>query len=129
MSLADEAAKDLRTILNDCTGGFSSFVTLVSPDGRKEGVYGIVNDISQVIDPETGQLVNARLSTITIALADLYAINYDIPYGVADTRQKPWLVIVKSTCATKETTFKVTRSDPDRSLPQLTCMLEVYRDQ
>lgn len=114
MSLREIAAADLRHIMADRETGFGWAIDLKAPDGTVYAdLTGRTNDISQVFDPESGLMVSGRKATI--------AINYDqlapgvTPVGVKKRGEQPWLVTFADINGAPHT-FRVTASDPDRTL-------------
>lgn len=121
MSLRTMAESDLSFILEDPVGGFGWVITLISPDGSTTSAVGFSNDISQVIDPDTGQVVSGRSASIALRMSSLTVL----PVGISSTSSKPWLVRFNDINAGLHT-FKVIKSNPDRALGVVTCVLEAY---
>ncbi len=126
MSLRDRAAADARAILEDSAGGFGRTITVTAPDGTTAELTGFSNDISQVIDPETGIAVAGRLASVALPIAALVDAGLGMPRAVADSARKPWRVSFADTGGTVHT-FKVREAMPDRSLGIVTCTLEAYK--
>lgn len=124
MSLRQLAEQDLVAILGD-TQGFGWPITLTSPEGLTATLTGFSNDISQVIDPDTGQLVSGRLASVALSLSDVFDAGFTMPRAIADSASKPWLVTFDDIKGTSHT-FKIRQSDPDRALGLVICILEVY---
>lgn len=129
MSLRDQAAADLKSILEDSSGcGFGWPIKVTNPDGVNASFTGYSNDIGEVIDPETGMAVAGRLAHVTLALASVTACNIGEPAGIADKNQKPWLVTFEGIPnADSRCVFKVTGARPDRTIGALVLVLEQYR--
>jgi hypothetical protein len=127
MSLRELAEQDLSSILEDKVTGFGWDITLRTPDDTTAQLVGFSNDISQVIDPDTGLLVSGRHATIALRTALIRdALKGDgLPVGIADGAVKPWLVEFKDINGYNHT-FKVVKSNPDRALGIVTCILEAY---
>lgn len=126
MALRELAERHLGAILEDTAFGFGWPVTLVSPDGIKSfGLIGFSTDISQVLDPDTGQLVNGRQASVTLRISSLFAQGFTLPKGVAEQSSKPWLVIFDDING-RTHTFKIRQVDPDRALGVVVCFLEAY---
>jgi len=132
VSLREIASADARAILND-SAGFRWPISVTDPAGVVSPVppavgalYGFGNDISQLIDPETGQSVSGRLPSVALHLDDL-ATTYGaaIPEGVNDPTIKPWLVSFDDITG-NTLNFKIAQSNPDRGLGIITCELEFY---
>lgn len=130
MGLAEQAAKDLQTILND-KDGFARDITIQNPDGVCDSIRGFWTDIAETIDPNTGQAVSGRLVSVALAMRDLQTLDcykdFGLPDGRADTSTKPWLVTFVDVVGV-EHTFKVQESNPDRALGSITCTLEVWSE-
>jgi hypothetical protein len=133
MNLRDLAEQDLSMILEDNINGFGCEITLISPDGVNSddlisgGLIGYSNDISQVIDPDTGMIVSGRSASVSIRISTLILAGMTLPKGIADTNFKPWVVKFKD-INLDPFTFKVQQSNPDRTLGIVTLLLELYND-
>lgn len=131
MGLRATAERDLKSILENKVSGFGWDIELINPSGISSndvidgGLIGFSNDISQVIDPDTGQMVSGRSASVAIRISSL--IDLGMPRGINDTVTKPWIVKVKD-INNNEFTFKVQQSNPDRALGIVTCYLELYND-
>lgn len=125
MSLRTLAEQDLGAILEDSAYGFGWSITLTDPDGLTDTLTGFSDDISQVIDPDTGQLVSGRLASVALRISSLIAAGFTLPRNVSDNTLKPWVVTFNDINGTAHT-FKVRQSDPDRALGMVVCILEGY---
>lgn len=126
MSLRELAEQDLGVIIEGDIYGFRWPITVTNPAGLpSEGLYGFSDDISQTIDPDTGELVSGREASVALRIATIQNVFGELPRGVADSTSKPWLVTFNDIGGT-EYTFKVKQSNPDRTLGNLTCVLEAY---
>ena len=125
MSLRQLAESDLGLILEDGVTGFGWPITVTDPDGASANLTGFGNDISQLIDPDTGQAVSGRLISVALRLSSLYAASLGIPRGIADSGVKPWLMSFEDING-NPATYKVQQSNPDRALGIVTCLLEFY---
>jgi hypothetical protein len=123
------AEQDLGKILEDKVTGFGWDIKLTTPDGTVANLIGFSNDISQVVDPDTGLLVSARQASIAIRTAlILAALPCDgLPVGISDGAAKPWLVSFADINGYPHT-FKVVKSNPDRAIGLVTCILEAYNN-
>lgn len=128
MSLREVAEQDLGIILEDLETGFGWPITLTAPDGTAATFTGFASDISQLIDPDTGQAVSGRLATITLrnAVIDQELPGKGLPINVVDTNNKPWLVSFDDINGVNYI-FKVAESNPDRTLGLTVCILELYK--
>ena len=63
MSLRQQAEQDLGYILEGDAYGFRWDITLVNPAGAELNMFGFSDDISALIDPDTGVAVSGRLAT------------------------------------------------------------------
>lgn len=107
-------------------------VILTNPEGETLGgddspLHAIVNDISSLIDPDTGDPVSGRLATATFRVSTLLERGFKIPKNISDKNSKPWLVAFTNVNG-KAQTFKVSRTDPDRQPGAVVCYLELYKD-
>ncbi len=126
MGLRQLAEADNRIILNDSTFGFGYAITVTNPAGTVVSLVGFSDDISQVIDPETGQAVSGRLASVAININDILAAGLVLPVAIADASIKPWLISFDSINGVNQV-FKVSQSNPDRALGMLVCTLEFYK--
>lgn len=126
MSLREKAAADFKRLSEDGTTGFGWPITVTDPAGLSANLTGFANDISQAIDPETGQIVSGRIAAIAISTRSLFLAGLGQPVGISDSAQKPWLVQFTDP-SLNAFTFKVARSDPDRTIESVNCTLELYQ--
>lgn len=119
------AEQDLGNILGDADTGFGWPIIIDAPSGNSAPFTGYSNDISQMIDPDTGQLVAGRMASVAIRISALLDIGFGLPRGVADSNSKPW-VVTFSDINGNEFVFKVKQANPDRALGLITCNLEAY---
>lgn len=99
-------------------------VTVTNPAGLSAPLKAISNDISLLIDPETGVPVSGRNANVALRVASLRAAGLEMPKGIEDGALVPWLVEYTTvTGGTIKT--KVMASNPDRSLGLITCRLEL----
>lgn len=124
MSLRSLAESDLSFVLED-ENAFGWPIKITSPDLASLDLSGQSNDISQVIDPDTGMLVAGRLATVTIRTSRLLDAGMAMPRAIADSSSKPW-VVEFSDINGRAYTFKVSSSMPDRALGTISMTLEAY---
>lgn len=127
MSLRTLAELDLGVILEGDAFGFRWAINLTDPEGfTSPDLYGISQDIAQVVDPDTGELVNGRLASVSLRLSTLSSLGFTgIPKGVESATAKPWVVEFLDINGTSHT-FKVRHGNPDRTLGVVNCILEGY---
>lgn len=125
MSLRAIAESDLAFILEDAAYGFGYAITVIDPGGTSADLTGYSNDIAQLIDPDTGQAVSGRLASAVLRISSLTAAGLGLPQGIADTASKPWIVAFNDISGNPYT-FKVSKSNPDRALGVVSCILEAY---
>lgn len=125
MGLRDQAEQDLGAILEDSVSGFGWPVTLTDPTGLSAALVGYSDDISQIIDPDTGQVVSGRLASAVFRISSLVTAGFTLPRGIVDQASKPWLVAFNDINGNAYT-FKIRQSDPDRALGLVVCILEGY---
>jgi len=152
MGLRQQAESDLSFILEDSVRGFGWPITVANPAGVSISLTGFSNDISQAIDPDTGMLVSGRSASCALRISTIYElggclvtecgeplaecgepqmeagnVKFGLPIGIADHKSKPWTVTFDDILG-KSHTFKVSQTNPDRSLGIITCMLEDYAE-
>lgn len=127
MGLRAIAEADLGVILEDSDTGFGFPITVTSPGGTNETLTGFSDDISQLIDPDTGQAVSGRLASVALRISTINTKfpGEGLPRNIADASLKPW-VIEFDDINGNPSKFKVSESNPDRALGMLICILEVY---
>lgn len=124
MSLREQAATDLHTILTD-QDDFGWPITVTDPDGTSASLVGFSGDIFQTIDPDTGQAIAGRNAHVAISKKSLSDAGLGEPRGIADNTIKPWKVSFDDTNGVTYN-FKVLEAMPDRTIGVVTCMLEAY---
>ena len=125
MGLRQIAESDLGLILEDTVTGFGYSITLTDPSGTVRPLTGFSDDISQIIDPDTGQAVSGRLASVALRISSIISAGLTLPKGIADAGIKPWLVQFDDINGNPYT-FKVAQSNPDRALGLVTLLLELY---
>ncbi len=125
MSLRQTAEKDLGAILEDGAMGFGWPIQVTDPSGLSKPLTGFSDDISQIIDPDTGEAVSGRLVSVALRISSLTTVGLALPVGIADAKIKPW-VIEFDDINGNPFKFKVQQSNPDRALGLVTCLLETY---
>ncbi len=129
MGLRETAAADLKSI-HENTDDFAWEITVTDPDGNThvDPLYGLSNDISQAIDPETGMLVSGRSASVSIPIKSLLDAGFtSLPINIPDKTSRPWVIMFDDILGTSWT-FKVSQSNPDRSIGSIVCLLETYDD-
>lgn len=126
MSLRTLAEKDMGAILEDGTYGFGYEITVTDPDGTTPPPFtGFSNDISQLIDPDTGQAVSGRLASAALRISSLTAAGLGMPQNVSDATKKPWIIQFNDINGNAYK-FKVADGNPDRAIGMVICLLESY---
>lgn len=124
MNLRQQAAADLRGILEDSTDGFGWPATLMDPEGKMAAVTGTYRDIHQALDVETGQFVTGRQASLVVPQKAIDEAGFGRPKGIADGAKVPWLVALTDLQGIGRT-FKVAESRPDE-LGCIVLILEAY---
>jgi len=124
--IRETAEADLACILEDGVLGAGWPVTVTNPSEVSESFTGYSNDISQVIDPDTGQAVSGRAASVVLRISTLTAAGFSLPVGISDTAAKPWIVQFDDIGGSQHT-FKIIRTDPDRTLGIVSCLLQVHK--
>ncbi len=128
MGLRDTTKADNRIILNDSTFGFGYSIIITDPTGTVHPNFiGFSNDVSQMIDHDTGQAVSGRLASAAIHIQDILDAGLTLPEGIADSSSKPWLITFDDINGVTQV-FKVSESNPDRAIGLIICLLEFYKD-
>lgn len=125
MGLREVAQSDMRSILNDGAFGFGWPIRVIDPLDITAPLTGFSNDISEVIDPETGVAVSGRYANVALAIRDLTDAGLGIPRNITDLDSRPWRVTFLD-IEGQTWTFKVVQSNPDRALGIVTCVLEAF---
>ncbi len=126
MNLALQAAADLIAIVGDSAAGFGWPITVTDPNQLTATLTGFRTDISQEINPETGQLVSGRTASVALPIASLALAGLGVPRGIADKTSRPWLITFSDLAGVPHT-FKVSEARPDETLGLVVCMLEAWR--
>ena len=126
MGLRETAESDLGGILEDSVTGFGWAIAVTSPALVTVNLTGFSDDISQVIDPETGGVVSGRLITASLRMSSLNAAFSELPVGINGKASKPWLFEFLD-IAGVSAKFKVVQSNPDRALGIVSFILELYK--
>lgn len=126
MNLRVQAEADAKAILEDGLLGFGWPITVTDPLGTAGSLTGFSNDIAELIDPDTGQAVSGRLATVALSISSLTDAGLGLPVGIADSTSKPWLMAFDDING-NPFVFKVQKSNPDRALGIITCILEIYK--
>lgn len=124
MSLRDIANADLQEILNaDETGGVAC--TITDPSGAQAQFKVFFNDIHQAIDPDTGEVVTGRLSSIAVLTNELIDEGFDGIHGIAKASSRPWLATITDALG-RSMTHKIAETFPDASIGLTLLVLEAY---
>lgn len=126
MGLREQAAQDLGAILEDSAYGFGWDITVKDPDGVSADLTGFSNDISSIIDPDTGLAVSGRSASVALRVSSLCLAGLGLPVGITDAKLKPWVILFKD-ISLNAFKFKVQQSNPDRTLGMVVCLLELYK--
>ena len=124
MGIRAEAEADLAYTLEDAVSGFGFAVELIAPDGAVYPLNGQQNDISAILDPDTGTAVRARDISVTLRASSLPAGRP--PIGIPDETASPWLVRYTEISG-DVFTGRVAETLPDDGMGLLTLKLEPYR--
>lgn len=125
MGLRAEAESALEEILED-VDLWAWPITVTDPSEVSASLSGRSNDISQVIDPDTGAVVTGRSASVALRISSLVAAGFSsLPRGIADDTSKPWLIAFDDING-NSFTFKVMESSPDRAIGLVVCQLELY---
>lgn len=125
MGLRELAELDLAIIVEDEAFGFGREITLTNPDGDSETITGFTNDVSQVVDPDTGVLVSVRIASATLRISSI-TLSGGLPEGIADASKKPWRVSFED-IGGNMVEYKVAQGNPDRALGVIFLVLELYK--
>lgn len=117
--------RDLAVVLEDRGSGFAWDITVTDPAGLSAGLTGRSSDISQIIDPDTGQTVSGRAASVTLRLSTLTAKGLGLPRSISQETLRPWVVTFND-IGGQPHTFKVIQSNPDRTAGVVVCHLEAY---
>lgn len=126
MSIRKLAEADLALIIEN-ESDFGWPIAVTNPDGDKQDFIGLAGDISQIIDPDTGDPVSGRFVQVSLRISTLLAAGFEIPINIIDSASKPWLVEFE-TINGELLIWKVSASEPDRTLGLVKLILELYRE-
>ena len=118
MDLQQIAETDLATTLESN----GQLITVTDPVGVSADVQGLSNDISLLIDPDTGVPVSGRNANVSLRLSTLKTAGIGTPKGIEDGASVPWLVEY-TTVEGQTIKARVMASNPDRSLGIVTLKL------
>ena len=128
MSLRATAEADLEFTLED-SGEWGYPIKVTDPAGLFKTINGQAKDISQLIDPDTGQAVSGRLAAVTLRISTLTSDTpgpaLALPEGIADPDSRPWVIEFDDINGNPHV-FKVSESDPDRTIGLVVLLLEKY---
>ena len=125
MSIRKLAEEDLGLIVEN-PKDFGWPIKVTNPEGVSENFIGISGDIALVIDPDTGDPVSGRLVQVSLRISSLTAKCFKLPVAIAESTSKPWVIEFESING-KPGVFKVSHSNPDRTLGLVKLNLEVYK--
>lgn len=132
MSLIQRAEKDLARMIEN-QNDFGWPVILTDPDGKKleklpdgKPLLALCDDISSLIDADTGDPVSGQLITLSLRISTLLDNGFDLPKAISDKSKKPWLIEFKNVNGSGAV-YKVSRSEPDRMAGIVFLVLEHYR--
>jgi len=126
LNLREEIEADLAESMEDFDGGFGWPIVITDPSGFSASLIGLSNDVSFVIDPDTGVPVSGRIASVALRISSLVGAGFvALPAGISDSATKPWLVTFDDISG-QPWTFKIQKSNPDRAMGIITCLLELY---
>lgn len=120
MDLHQIAEDDLAVTLE----GDGQTITLTDPTGATADLQSISNDISLLIDPETGIPVSGRNVNLALRISSVRAAGFELPKGIEEGAVVPWLVDY-TTVNGNQIKAKVMASNPDRAIGIITLRLEL----
>ena len=126
MGLRDIAASDFQTLANDTDTGWGWPATVTDSNGTTAVLNGFSNDISELIDPQTGLLVSGRNASIALVYRDLVAAGLGMPVAVIDRSIRPWTVSITHVDG-QTFVFKIVEVKPDQTIGPVVCKLEEYK--
>jgi hypothetical protein len=125
MNLRQQAAADLKAILEDSAAGFAVQVTVKDPYSRKAVVSGLYRDTDLGLDLQTNTVVMSHTASIVLSLATLNAAQMGGLRNVSDSEKKPYVVeLVDQGGVSRK--FKVSDTSIDE-LGAIVCFLETYQ--
>ena len=125
MGLRAEAESVLEEILED-VDFFAWPITVKDPSENSASMTGRSNDISQIIDPDTGGVISGRSASVALRISSLVSAGFSsLPEGIPDESSKPWIVTFDDING-NSFDFKVSNSNPDRAIGIVVCELELY---
>ncbi len=126
MGLREIAEADLAITAEDADTGFGFPITVTDPLGAVAVLTGLSGDIASLIHPDTGVAVSGRQASIALRIKSIVdSVLTGLPENIPESTKKPWLVAFNDING-NPFTFKVSSSNPDRTLGLVTCLLELY---
>lgn len=126
MGLREEAEAVLIETMED-PDMFGWSITVTEPSGFSADLYGLSTDISQMIDPDTGEVITGRSASVALRMSSISSAGFTgFPKNISDTTSKPWTVAFDDILGSPHT-FKVRESNRDRAMGVIVCILESYR--
>ncbi len=125
MNLLTQARQDLATIVAATENGFAWPVTVTDPNGVSAVLSGLLADIDQTIDPDTGAAVKGRQVSVSLGLSALTAAGFGVPTGISDASNWPWRIDLTAPDGTIQH-FKIDEARPDLTLGIVSCLLGSY---
>lgn len=127
MGLREQAADDVRRILESKDSGFGWDVTLIAPDGQSAALTGYSTDIHLLLDPDTGQTVSGRAVEASLPMAAIAEKGIGTPTGEVRRAQRPWTIELNDIAGNPHK-LKVIETHPDNALGVVVIRLEAYTD-
>lgn len=125
MNIRDLAALDHAAIVTDVAGGFAIPILVTNPEGVELAMAGFTTDVGEVVDPQSGMLIDGRRVSVQILTAPLIAAGMGEPRAVSDGSRKPWLVRFANVHG-EQRTYKIFEVKPEDVLGSHKCLLEAW---
>lgn len=126
MNLRDLAASDHAAIVSDVAAGFAIPIVVTDPAGVTLAMGALTSDVGEVVDPQTGLVMDGQRVMVHLLVAPLLAAGMGEPRAIADGTGKPWLVRFANVYGVART-FKIVTVAPENVLGAVKCGLEAWK--
>lgn len=120
MSLRDQALADAQFALENASD-FGQDINLIAPDGTVTPMRGYTGDITELIEPDSGQIVTGRSIHVMLFINSLPP--GPRPVGIQDLNGIPWRVSFPNISSKVVKSYGVRATQPDDAMGTLSLEL------